>query len=118
MMFQQRKKLADSVIMSRILYGIVVWENMVSRTQLERIQTVQTLTMRWMIGDQYRKEDGLYLNRKDLLKKVGWVSVKQLVAYHSLMLIWKVKRDSSPARLVRWIRRKMKVVLRINIMDC
>ena len=68
---QQRKKLANGVIMSRILYRIAVWGNMVSKTQLERIQTVQTLTMRWIVGDQYWKDNGRYLNRNELLEKAG-----------------------------------------------
>ena len=47
------------------------WGNMVSRTQLERIQTLQTLTIRWIVGDQYQKEDGPYLNKKELLEMAG-----------------------------------------------
>ena len=33
------------------------------------------------------------------------------------MLMWKVRRDSSPARLVIWILRKMTVMPRIDIID-
>ena len=71
MTMQQRKKMADGVIMSRILYEITVWENLLSRTQLERVQTVQTLTLRWIIREQCRKDDGCYLNSKELLEKPG-----------------------------------------------
>ena len=117
MSVQQKNKLADSVIMSKILYGIAVWGKMVSRTQLERIQTVQTLTMRWIVGDQYRKENRHYWNSKELLEEAGWMLVRQLLAYYSLMLLLKVNRDSSPARLVRWIQKKMIVVPRIDITE-
>ena len=37
MTIQQRNILVDDVIMNRIHYGITVWGNLVSRTQLERV---------------------------------------------------------------------------------
>ena len=43
--------------------------------------------------------------------------MKQLVVYHSLMLLWKVKKDSSPKRLVGWLERKRIAVPRIDTME-
>ena len=36
----QRKNLAEGLIMSKILYGIQVWGNMVSKTTIEKVQVV------------------------------------------------------------------------------
>ena len=34
-----------------------------------------------------------------LLKQVGWLSIKQLVIYHRLILVFKIRRDRKPATL-------------------
>ena len=71
MTVKQGKKLVDGVIMSRALYGITVWGNMVLRTQVGRVQTIQTVALRWIVGEGCGSKDGRYLNRKELLKAVG-----------------------------------------------
>ena len=90
---------------------------MVSRTQLERVQNVQTLTLKWIIGDECHKDDRRYLNRKEHFEKAGGMSLKQMVVYHSLMLLWKVNKDSSPKSLVGQLQKKRLVIPRIEITE-
>ena len=40
-----------------------------------------------------------YTPTSELLKQCGWLSVKQLVVYHSLMLVYKVRKDKKPGYL-------------------
>ena len=53
---KQRKKLAKGLIMSRILYGIQVWGNMVTKTTVEKVQNILTLVMRWITGGSQYKD--------------------------------------------------------------
>ena len=41
MTIKQRKKLAEGLIMSQILCGINVWEKLVPKTTIEKVQIVQ-----------------------------------------------------------------------------
>ena len=40
-----------------------------------------------------------YLHTEDLLKQIGWLSVHQLVEYHNILQIYKVKKNKSPESL-------------------
>ena len=41
----------------------------------------------------------IYSSTADLLKQTGWKSVKQLVFYHSVLLVFKVRFNESPGYL-------------------
>ena len=85
-----KKRLADAVIMSRLMYGIQLWGAGSSNTVIRRIQSVQNLTMAW-ISSLPRRTRTI-----DLLKNVGWLSINQLIYYHGFLTIYKVKKNRSP----------------------
>ena len=74
MTLKQRRNLADGLIMSQIIYRIQVWGNMVQKITIERIQTVQTLAMRWITGGSIYKNSPDYMSREDILKETDWLS--------------------------------------------
>ena len=39
---------------------------------------------------------GLYFSTRDLLKECGWLSVNQLVFFHTVLLLFKVRRNRRP----------------------
>ena len=43
-----KKRLADAVIMSRLIYGIQIWGAGSSDSTIRKVQTVQNLTMSWI----------------------------------------------------------------------
>ena len=72
------------------MYGIQLWGAGSSNTIIRRVQSVQNLTMAWILN----------LPRQtrtiDLLKNVGWLSINQLIYYHGFLTIYKVKKNKSP----------------------
>ena len=85
-----KKRLADAVIMSRLMYGIQLWGAGSSNTIIRRVQSVQNLTMAWILNLPRRTRT------IDLLKNVGWLSINQLIYYHGFLTIYKVKKNKSP----------------------
>ena len=78
--------------MSRLTYGIAIWGLNAVKTTINKVQRVQNLTMRWVTGIK------IGLSTKQLLDKMGWLSIYQLAIYHSVLLIWKVKSKQEPKR--------------------
>ena len=93
--FKIKKRLAEAVIMSRILYAIQLWGSGATDTVIRKVQTVQNLTMTWITGKQRRT------STNELLKSVNWLSINQLVYYHGFLLIYKVRKQSSPLYNIR-----------------
>ena len=78
--------------MSRLTYGIAIWGLNAAKTTINKVQMVQNLAMRWVTGIN------IGLNTKQLLDKMGGLSIYQLAIYHSVLLIWKVKNKLEPKR--------------------
>ena len=78
--------------MSRLTYGIAIWGLNAAKITINKVQRVQNLTMRWVTGIK------IGLSTKQLLDKMGWLSIYQLAIYHSVLLLWKVKRKQEPKR--------------------
>ena len=49
-----------------------------------------------------------------MLKESGWLSVRQHIAYHSIMLMWKVRTYRNPKRLVSLFERSTRRRARIE----
>ena len=50
--------------------------------------------MKWVTGIN------MGMNTKQLLDKIGWLSIYQLAIYHSVLLFWKVKCKKQPKRTI------------------
>ena len=87
--FKTRKMIANGIIMSTIIYIIQAWGNC-SETLLSSIQVIQNKAARLVC-----KAD-IYTPTLTLLKTCGWLSVRQLVVYHGLLLLFKIRKDKKP----------------------
>ena len=90
--FKNRKMLANGIFMSKLSYLIALWGGcgIVLRKSLQVIQNkvARVVTkLDWSTPAQ------------ELLLQIGWLSVNQLVFYHSILLIYKVKESQTPKYL-------------------
>ena len=88
--FKTRKMIANGIFLSKLIYLIQVWGGC-SEFLLSFLQILQNR------GARYVTKLGWFTPVSTLLNHCGWLSVRQLVAYHSLILIFKTKRDKKPS---------------------
>ena len=89
---KNKKKLADGVIMAKIVYGISLWGNTGKKSVINKVQQAQNLAMRWITSA------GRGTSVKTLLTNTGWLSVNQLTIYHSILQYWKIQKFTTPKR--------------------
>ena len=87
--FKMRKVVASSLIMSTLTYIIQVY-GACSGYLLSSLQVVQNRAARYVTQLPWMTPTS------SLLNQCGWLSVRQLVVYHSLLLLHKVRRDKKP----------------------
>ena len=75
--------------MSKLLYLIPLWGGC-EEFLIKALQVVQNKAARFVANK------GQLTSTKMLLKECGWLSVSQLVFYHSVILLFKVKRAEQP----------------------
>ena len=88
--FQTRKMIADGLFMSKLSYLISVWggcEGYIVRI----LQVIQNKVARLVTKKPWTTPV------KDLLLACGWLSVKQLAMYHTVVLVFKVLRTGTPS---------------------
>ena len=84
--FKTRKMLANGLVISQIIYLIQLWGGC-SDYLIKFIQVIQNRAARLVTKLDW------YTPVQKLLDQCGWLSVKQLVEYHSLLLVYKVKAE-------------------------
>ena len=87
--FKTRKKIANGIFLSKLIYLIQAWGGC-SEFLLSFLQILQNR------GARYVTKLGWFTPVSTLLNQCGWLSVRQLVAYHSIVLLFKTKRDRKP----------------------
>ena len=90
--FKTRKMIANAIVMSRIVYLIQVYGN-ASDYLLRFLQVLQNKAARIVTRLRWGTETSFLLNQ------IGWLSVKQLVIYHSLILVFKIQQEHKPVYL-------------------
>ena len=93
--FKTRKMLANGIFMSKLTYLIALWGGcgIVLRKSLQVIQNkvARVVTkMDWSTPP------------KDILRQIGWLSVSQLVFYHSVLQIFKVRQSKNLYNMFSW----------------
>ena len=76
--------LADGLFMSKLIYLIPLWGGC-EKFLIRALQVAQNKAARLVTNC------GLYTPTKTLLKECGWLSVSQLVFYHTVVLLFKVQ---------------------------
>ena len=95
--------------MSRLTYGIQIWGINATKSTINKVQTVQNLTMKWVTGLRWG------ISTKQLLDKINWLSIFQLAIYHSVLLLWKVKKFEEPSHTLEILKRNEKTKPRIDL---
>ena len=74
-----------------------MWGPNCSKKLIRQTQTLQSQAARWALGVNWRA------STEKSLREVKWLSVNQLIGYHSLLLLWKsVRGVSLLERNVNW----------------
>ena len=94
--FETRKMIANGIVMSRIIYVMQVWGG----TKDYLIKTLQILQNK---AARFVTKLDIYTSQKKLLLQCGWLSVRQLVEYHSLVLIFKSNLEKKPVFLQKYL---------------
>ena len=91
--FNTRLMVANGVIMSKLVYLITVWGG-AQGYLVKRLQVQQLAAARVVCGYH-----SYYWSRRKLLGKVRWLSVRQLIFFHTVLQVWKVRTLQTPAYL-------------------
>ena len=92
--FKTRKMVANGIIMSQIIYLIQAWGGC-SDYLIAAIQVIQNRAARLVTKLDW------YTSMSTLLNQCGWLSVRQLITYHSLLMIFKIKIDKKTYIFIR-----------------
>jgi hypothetical protein len=92
--FKTRKMLANGLYMSKLIYLMPVWmgceDYLINALQVNLNKVARLVT----------KLD-IFTPTAVLMKQCGWMPVKHLMAYHSLVLLHKILQQKSPAYLYK-----------------
>ena len=87
--FKTRKMIANGIVMSKMIYLIQLWGGC-SKYLIICLQSLQNRAARIVTRKDW------FTSVKTLLLQCGWLSVNQLVVYHSLILVYQVKTSRKP----------------------
>ena len=91
--FSTRLMLANGVVMSKIVYLITVWGG--AHQYLLKGLQVQQLTAAIVVCGPHSK----FWSRFSLLKRVGWLSIRQLIFFHTVLQAHKTIVSGKPTLL-------------------
>ena len=92
--FKTRKMVANGVIISRIIYAIQLWGG-TSDLLLNMLQILQNRAARIVT------RRSIYTSQRDLLMQCGWLNIRQLVALHDMVLVYKTLKEKKPVALYK-----------------
>ena len=90
--FKTRKTIANGIFMSKLIYLMPLWSGCEDYL-VNSLQVVQNKAARTVA------KLNIFTPTKTLMKVCGWMSVRQLMAYHSLVLLHKTLRSKTPVYL-------------------
>ena len=90
--FKTRKMLANGIVQSKLVYLIQLYGGCADYL-LQFLQKLQNRAARMVT------KKNIFTPIKVLLAQCGWLSVKQLVVYHDLLLVYKTMATKRPSHL-------------------
>ena len=90
--FQTRLMVANSCFISIISYMISVWGGTEAYI-IKAVQVMQNKAARCITKKSW------YTSTRTLLLQCNWLSINQLIFYHTVLQVWKVKTQKSPVYL-------------------
>ena len=106
--FQTRLMVANGVVMSKLTYLITLWGN-ANEYLLDALQVQQLAAARAVCGFGCAR-----WSKRQILKKVGWLSVRQLVFYHTVIQVHKTLHSGVPKALYQSLSISFPRVLRCS----
>ena len=85
--FKTRKMIANGIVMSKLVY-LIQWWGGCSSYLIDYLQVLQTRAARLVT------RNGWHTPTDKMLRQCGWLSVRQLVLYHSLILVFKIRQEA------------------------
>ena len=87
--FRTRKMVADGIFMSKLIYLVPLWggsaKNIIAALQKAQNRAARVVTrLDWAT------------HTAELLRQCGWLSIYQLVVYHSVVLVHQIIKNESP----------------------
>ena len=95
--FKTRKTIANGIFMSKLIYLMPLWSGCEDYL-VRMLQVVQNKAAR-VVTKQSR-----FTPTKTILSACGWMSVKQLLAYHSLVLLYRTVSNKKPDYLYNKVK--------------
>ena len=92
--FKTRKMVANGIVISKLSY-LIQWWGGCSDFLLSYLQVLQNRAGRIVTKHGPRTPNAI------VLEQCGWLSVRQMVEYHSLVLVYKIKSNKKPEYLRR-----------------
>ena len=91
--FSTRLMLANGVVMSKVVYLITVWGG-AQQYLLKALQVQQLTAARTVCGFLSK-----YWSKKKLLDRLGWLSIRQLIYFHTVLQAHKTITSGKPSVL-------------------
>ena len=83
---------ANGVLISRIIYAIQLWGG-TSNYLLDMLQVLQNRAARLVT------RRNIFTSQNQLLRECGWLNVRQMVAFHDVVQIFKTLKEEKPVSL-------------------
>ena len=95
--YDTRKTITEGMFNSVLVYCISVFGGL-DKGEVKEIQVLQNKAARLVCHAPPRAR------RVDLFKKLGWLSVNQLISYHDLITIFRIRNSSEPEYLAEFLK--------------
>ena len=89
-----RKQIAEGIFSSILVYCMPLWGGC-CKSELKQLQVIQNTAAQHFLRVPRRS------NRKEMFNRLGWLSVNQLVFYHTVMTVYKMRQTGEPEYLAR-----------------
>ena len=97
--FKTRLMVANATIMSTIVYMMPVWGGTEDYI-IKAAQVIQNRAARLVTKLSW------FTPQRILLNQTNWLSIRQLIAYHTILQIWRAKKNEAPKYIFNNINRK------------
>ena len=97
--FKTRLMVANATIMSTMVYMMPVWGG-TEEYIIKAAQVIQNRAARLVTKLSW------YTPQRILLKQTNWLSIRQLIAYHTILQLWRAKKNMEPKYIFSNINRK------------
>ena len=106
--FLTRKTVANGMFMSYLSYLIPLYGGS-PEYLITALQTLQNRAARLVTKSDWGTSSS------SMMSQIGWLNVRQMIVFHSLMIIFKTSRDRKPVYLYNQISQKFAVNTRLGV---